>query len=379
MRIAIIADWLTTFGGAEHVIDSCHQLWPDAPIFTTVVRRAHLGPLAAADIRPDTRLQRIYQLIGRHQVLLPWMPAAMERADLRGYDVVLSSSHAVGKGVIVPCGSIHVCYCHTPMRYAWEMEEEYLRDFGIHGLLRRYVKRELARLRRWDLSSAKRVDVFIANSTETQQRIQRTYGRESVVISPPVSDHFFAVPFEPRTHLSIEPCKQPFLAFGRLVPYKRFDLLIELAHRLQIPLVIAGSGSDEARLRSLAGPTVSFVGRVPDAAVPMLYRRSRALLMPQYEDAGIVPMEAQACGLPVIAYGKGGVLDAVVDGLSGILVQQQSVDAFADGIRRFETMRWEPAAIRQHARQFHESVFKTRMQEAIAMSWQCTRGATSAT
>ncbi|MDD5074804.1 MAG: glycosyltransferase, partial [Candidatus Peribacteraceae bacterium] len=304
MNVALIADWLPTYGGAEHVIAELKMLWPQAPIFTTVARHGRLGPLDRTDIR-TSGLQKLYRILRRHELLLPWMPRAVERMDLRGFDVIVSSSHAVAKGVIPPSTAVHICYCHTPMRYAWEMEDEYLRDFRVPKILRRTAKQFLKSIRRWDLTTSKRVDVFIANSSTTQERITRTYGRESTVIRPPVGDSFFSHPL-----LSHEQ-KKYFLAIGRLVPYKRFDLLIETANRLALPLKIAGTGHDESRLRKLAGPTVEVLGYVPDDRLPSLYARAKAVLFPQVEDAGVVPLEAQACGTPVIALGIGGVRDTV--------------------------------------------------------------------
>lgn len=358
MNIAIVADWLVTYGGAEHVLEQFHGLWPQAPLFTTVARPSNLGPLASADIR-TTRLQRAYRLLGRHQPLLPWMPRAIESIDLRGYDVVLSSSHAVAKGVIVPSTTRHICYCHTPMRYAWEMEDEYLRDFNIRWPLKKPIKKMLAKIRRWDLSSAERVDQFIANSSETQRRIKEIYGRESIVISPPVSAKFFT------TRYPLPSTRPYYLALGRMVPYKRFDLLIDMANRLQLPLKIAGTGPDLPRLKKRAGSTVEFLGFVPDEELPALYAGATALLFPQYEDAGIVPMEAMASGTPVIAYGKGGVLDVIRDGETGVLVPSQSVDAFADAVQSFAARSFDRVRITEHAKQFHEDVFRSKIQQLV--------------
>jgi glycosyltransferase involved in cell wall biosynthesis len=366
MRLAIVADWLPTYGGAEHVLGALHRLWPEAPIFTTVARRSSLGPLVSADIRTNALLQGIFCILGRHQWLSPWMLSRIELIDTEGYDIVLSSSHAVGKGVIVRPDTVHICYCHTPVRYGWEMEEEYLRDFGIRGPLRWVAQKFLKRLRRWDLSTAKRVDHFIANSTETQRRIREIYGRESVVISPPVDSRFFEQPLLPDGTNKTSPY---FLALGRLVPYKRFDLLIALANHLHLPLKIGGTGSDLRRLKRLAGPTIEFLGFVPDEDLPSLYAGAECLLFPQVEDAGIVPLEAQACGVPVIAYGKGGVCDVVVDGVTGFLMHEQTVDAFADGIRRLRERLWDRSAIRESAERFREGEFQRRMAEAVdAMS-----------
>jgi glycosyltransferase involved in cell wall biosynthesis len=358
MRLAIAADWLVTFGGAEHTIAEFLRVWPGSPLYTTVARRERLGPLADADIR-TTRLQPLYEAVRRHQLLLPLMPRALEDVDLSGYDVILSSSHAVGKGIVPPPGARHVCYCHTPMRYAWEMEEQYLADFRVPKLLRGAVRERLRALRRWDLSTAKRVDTFIANSTETQDRILRIYGRDSLVVHPPADDRFFDVPLEPRSK------RGPFLAIGRLVPYKRFDLLIALANREKIPLQIAGTGQEEARLKAMAGPTVRFLGFVPDAELPSLYAASDALLFPPLEDAGIVPLEAQACGTPVIAFRRGGSKDAVADGVTGVFFDEQTVDSLAAAVRTFRTLAFDPQAIRDHARKFSGERFRTRMKEIV--------------
>lgn len=358
MRLAIVADWLVTFGGAEHTIAAFKRLWPDAPLFTTVAKPGALGPLKDADIR-TTRLQALYRLTGKHQLLLPLMPRVVEDIDLTGYDVVLSSSHAVAKGVVPPSTAVHVCYCHTPMRYAWEMEDEYLQDFRVPRFLRRTVKNQLRRLRRWDLSTAKRVDAFIANSTETQRRIERIYGREAQVIHPPAEARFFETPLVPMEQ------RGAYLAIGRLVPYKRFDLLIEAANRHGFALEIAGRGQEEERLKRMAGPTVQFLGYVNDSELPGLYARSKALLFPPYEDAGIVPLEAQAAGTPVLALGKGGALDTVKEGMTGAFFREQTVESLADAMRRFEAMHLEPASIRKHAEKFGEEKFGKAMRAAV--------------
>lgn len=354
-----MADWLTTAGGAERAIAEFHALWPEAPIFTTVAATESLrGLLPNADIR-SSRLQRLYGIVGRHQLLLPLMPRAVEETDLRGYDVIVSSSHAVGKGTIPPSSAVHVCYCHTPMRYAWEMEEQYLEDFHVPRLLRVFVKRQLSRLRRWDLSTAKRVDQFIANSSETAARIDRIYGRASIVIPPPVQERFFMTPLVPSAE------RREFLAVGRFVPYKRFDLLIECANAMRLPLTIVGTGSEEHRLRAMAGPTVTFRGRISDDALPALYASAKAVLFPAHEDAGLVPMEAQACGTPVIAYGRGGVRDTVIDGKTGLFFGEQTTQSLTDALQKFGATVFDSTAIRGHARQFSSEQFREKIAAAV--------------
>ena len=358
MNIALVADWLPTFAGAEHVIAELSELWPDAPIYTTVARHRKLGPLRKAKIKTG-KLQKWYWLFRKHQPLLPWMPKAMERMNLQDFDLIFSSSHAVGKGIIPPSTAKHICYCHTPMRYAWEMEKEYLEDFNVPAYMLSFIKKRLKVLRRWDLATAKRVDVFLANSTTVQERIKRVYGRESTVIHPPVSDRFFPTP------LNESGDEEYFLAIGRFVPYKRFDLLIEAANKYGFTLKIAGTGQDESRLKKLAGPTVEFLGFVPNEDLPELYRNAKALLFPQFEDAGVVPLETQACGTPVIAFKQGGVLDTVNEEVSGIFFKEQSIESLYDAIKRFEKRKFDAKAIREHARKFCSHRFKEKIKDVV--------------
>lgn len=357
MHLALVADWLPTYGGAEHVIGSLRMLWPDAPLFTTVAAYDRIAELGQGDVRTVPFLQRVFSLTGKHQWLLPLLPKAVEGMDLTGFDVIVSSSHAVAKGIVPPATSVHICYCHTPMRYAWEMEDQYLQDFRIRWPLRSWVRAQLRRLRRWDMSTAKRVDHFIANSSETQRRIARIYGRDSDVIPPPVEKKFFQQTLDSRGDY--------YLAIGRLVPYKRFDLLIELANRFSLPLKIGGTGPDLKRLQALAGPTVEFLGYVPDADMPALYGRAVALLFPQIEDAGIVPIEALACGTPLIAFAAGGVLDVLENDVTGVLVYEQTADAFAKAVQYFQAQTWDHERIRSSALRFHEDEFRRRIADEV--------------
>lgn len=364
MRLAIAADWLTTQGGAEQVIHELTRLYPDAPLFATVAKKEFFPPSARKTVKTSW-LQRLYGIVGKHQALLQWMPRAAEDLDLRGYDLVLSSSHAVGKGVVPPSTAVHVCYCHTPMRYAWEMEDDYLRDFRVPKFLHKPIKRRLRDIRRWDLTTAKRVDVFLANSTTTQERIARTYARESIVIPPPVADRFFQVPVRAKT-----PEKPYFFAAGRFVPYKRFDLLIQLANELKLPLKIAGKGQEGERLKAMAGPTVEFLGFVPDADLPTLFAEAEAFFFPQFEDAGIVLLEAQACGTPGIAYGRGGALDAMVDGKTGVFFQEQTVESLKAAVERFKGLHWDREAIRTHAKPFSNHGFRERIAAEVEKAYK---------
>ncbi len=360
LKLALVADWLPVFAGAEHVIADFCDIWPDAPIYTTIANYKKIGPLADKDIRTSS-LQKWYRILGKHEPLLPWMPRTLEKIDLRGYDVIVSSSHAVGKGIIPPSTAKHICYCHTPMRYAWEMEEQYLHDFHIPKFLRKAVKKRLKYLRRWDLSTAKRTDVFLANSSATQERIKRTYNRDSIILHPPVSDRFYNIPFAKKNKDHTY-----FLAVGRLVPYKRFDLLVEAANKLQFSLKIVGTGQDASRLKKIAGPTVEFLGFVPDDKLAKLYRGAGALIFPQVEDAGVVPIEAQACGTPIVAFEEGGILDTVEENKTGIFFREQTVDSIKEALDVLDHATFDPNAIRAHAAQFSSKEFKRKLKEIVA-------------
>jgi len=265
----------------------------------------------------------------------------------------------VGKGVLPPPRAVHVCYCHTPMRYAWFMEEDYLRDFGVPRPLWPLVRRMIAKLRAWDLASSKRVDLFLANSRTTAERIRDVYGRSSVVVHPPVDDRFFAMPLREGREPSY------MLAIGRLVPYKRFDILVEAANAGGFRLKIAGTGQEEARLKKLAGPTVEFLGHVPDAGLPALYADADALLFPQEEDAGVVLLEAQACGTPVIAYGAGGALDLTKDGVTSVLFPEQTARSLLAAVVHFQAKEWDRAAIRAHVHECKRSDFEARIKRIV--------------
>ncbi len=360
-NLAITTDWLVSRGGAERVIDEMRKVWPKAPVFTTVHQPSTCN-LQLATVTTSS-LQPLYNILGTHRPLLSLMPRAVESWDLRGYDVILSSSHAVAKGCIPPSSARHVCYCHTPMRYAWEMEEEYLNDFRLWGPMRRIIKRHLKKLREWDYATSLRVDQFIANSQTVADRIARLYGRESIVLPPPVDDQFF----QPETR-NQKPANPYYLALGRLVPYKRFDLLIAVANHEKLPLVIAGKGPEEEKLKALAGPTVTFLGHVPDADLPALYANAQALLFPVHEDAGIVPLEAQACGTPVIALDRGGTRDTVISEETGLFFEEQTPESLTRAIQRFALMHFDARRIREHARQFSGSAFRRALKEIIERS-----------
>jgi glycosyltransferase involved in cell wall biosynthesis len=353
MNVAISHDWLNQFGGAERVLMEIHRLFPAAPVYTTVHDPARLpGEMRELTVRPSF-LQRIPGARRRHQLFLPLMPMAFEQFDLGEHEVVISSSSACAKGVIAGPHTVHVCYCHTPCRYIWDQYHEYTRNLPLRGLAAPVGHW----LRLWDQLSSDRVDHFIANSAWVAARIRAYYRRDAEVVYPPVE----VSRFRPRLG---EP-DDFYLVVSRLVPYKRIDLAVQAATQLNRRLVVVGEGPQSARLRALAGPTVEFRGRLDDEEVSGLYARCRALLFPSLEDFGITPVEAQAAGRPVIAYGRGGALETVQDGATGIFFDSQTVVSLAEAMLRFERMNFDPAACRRNAERFDASIFRSRMLAAV--------------
>lgn len=354
LRVVLVHDWLTGMRGGEKCLEYFCRRWPDAPLYTLLHRRGSVSkPIESRSIRTSF-LQWLPRVNRYYRYLLPLMPRAV-RWRLPKCDLVLSSSHCVAKSVRPPEGVPHVCYCFTPMRYAWHMQTSYFGD-GKRGVKDWARRRLLARIRAWDQRTSSHVTHFVAISRTVQQRIRECYGRSSKVIYPPVDTDFY--------HPAPVPRENYYLVVSAFAPYKRLDLAIEACNRLDRQLVIIGKGQDEKRLRALAGPTVHFLGWQSDESIRDHLRRCRALLFPGEEDFGIVPVEAHACGTPVIAYGHGGATETVLPPErspepTGLWFPEQSVDSLQDAICRFE---WEgehfhPAAIRRQALLFHSQRF----------------------
>ncbi len=357
MKVALVHDYLNQMGGAERVVMALHEIYPDAPIYTSIYDPKLVDPaFRKMDIRTSF-MQKFPMVTKHHQPYLPFYPFAMESLDLRGYDLVLSSSSAFGKGVITRPETMHICYCHTPMRWCWNYEE-YVEREQLGKMARRILPFLITGLRSWDQTSSMRVDHFIANSPVIAERIQKYYRRDAVVIPPPVEASRFT--FDP----TIQP-EDYFLIVSRLIPYKRIDLAIEACNRLRLPLVIIGSGRDLERLKKLAGPTIRFMGRLSDQEVLSYYARCRAFLFPGEEDFGITPLEAQASGRPVIAYGVGGALASVVDGVTGVFFKKQTVESLAEVLATFNEQRYDRQVIRSHALEYDMPRFHRRIQQFI--------------
>ena len=357
MKVALVHDYLNQMGGAERVVLALHEIFPDAPVYTSIYDPQRVDPaFQKMDVRTSF-MQKFPMVTKHHQPYLPFYPFAMESLDLRGYDLVLSSSSAFGKGVITKPGTLHICYCHTPMRWCWNYDE-YVEREHLGRLARRVLPFLITGLRAWDQTSAMRVDYFIANSPVVAERIHKYYRRDAVVIPPPVDARRFD--FDPTIQV-----EDYFLIVSRLIPYKRIDLAIDACNRLQLPLVIIGSGRDLARLKKMAGPTIRFMGRLSDDEVLHYYAHCRAFLFPGEEDFGITPLEAQASGRPVIAYGEGGALASVVEGVTGTFFQAQTVESLVAALASFDEQTFDPQVIRDHALEFDQPRFHRRILQFI--------------
>jgi len=359
LKVALVHDWLTDFGGAERVLLALHEIFPDAPIFTTFFREENLPQFAGADIR-TSYLQRIPFAAKHHRLFFPFMPAAVETWDFSEFDVVISdSSSGCSKGIITKPDTLHICYCHNPNRALWDGAHEYLKlhekSYGFFA--RKMIPRQLMKMRMWDRVAADRVDYFLANSEFVKKRIQKYYQRDAEVIHPPVETKQF-IPFE----------KNPasyFLAVGRLIPYKRFDLAIQAANILKVKLRVVGIGPEEKRLRAMAGPTVKFFGKVSESILKKMYAECQALIFPQVEDFGLTAVEVQASGRPVVAFKGGGALETVKQNQSGILFSEQTVSSLADAMQRASRKRWVKKSIVKNAERFDVDKFKKKILEFI--------------
>jgi glycosyltransferase involved in cell wall biosynthesis len=372
MKVALVHDWLTGMRGGERCLEVLCELFPEAPIYTLLrVPGAVSSTIEKHPIRTSF-IQRLPAAQSAYRYYLPLFPRGVESFDLSGYDLIVSTSHCVAKGVRVPSGAFHVSYVHTPMRYVWEQYEDYFGRGRSGWAVRAAMGIIRRRLQRWDRGSNDGVNVFVANSCHVADRIRRLYGRQADVIYPPVNFEAFSVSHRDEGF---------YLIVTAFAPYKRVDLAIEAFNRLKMPLKIIGTGQDENRLKETAGPTIEFLGWKSDAEVRESYSACRALVFPGEEDFGIVPLEAMACGKPVIAYGRGGVLETVVslnrsqsDGRppTGVFFDAQTPEALIEAVRTFESNRdrFDPVRIREHVRPFDRQQFKERLNRYIRVKYE---------
>jgi len=374
VRVALVHDWLTGIRGGERCLEALCELFPDAPIYTLVyVKGSVLEPIERHTIVPSY-LNSLPFVKKQYRYFLPLFPSAIQSFKFHDFDLILSSSHCVAKGIRVPEGTCHISYVHTPMRYIWDSHEQYFGENTLFSFKKMGMAIFRKRLQQWDVQSNTQVHGFIANSYNVAERIKCHYGREASVVHPPVEWHSFEA----------SDCDEGFyLMVTAFAPYKRVDLAIQAANRLKISLKIIGKGQEQKYLRRLAGPTVEFLGWQCDERVRELYGQCRAVLFPGEEDFGIVPLEAMASGKPVIAYGKGGVLETVIplnpiaprDGKAsptGVFFNEQRTDVLSDAIQLFEKRRseFQSEAIRAHVKAFDREFFKERIKKVIMTNYE---------
>ncbi len=354
-KVALVHDYFVQMGGAEKVAEEMHKIFPSAPMFTTVDTRTEV-PAELRNSRVHTSfMQRLPGIEKNFRHYFPIYPFAVESLDVNDYDLILSSSSGYAKGVRKRHGAIHICYCHTPMRWAWRYEDYAAREqFG--GVKRFILPPILAGLRHWDLRAAEQPDFYIVNSSNVARRVKEIYGRDSVVIPPPIDVGRF---------LPDEPDEDFYLILSRLISYKKLDLAIEACKKLNRRLIVIGEGPDRKRLERLAGKQTEFLGRQPDQVVTRYASRCRALLFPGEEDFGMVPLEINASGRPVIAYGAGGATETVVDGETGIFFDEQTVESLIAAIEEFESRLWNRRLMRKHAEKFDTQVFTKHVSDFL--------------
>jgi glycosyltransferase involved in cell wall biosynthesis len=369
LKVAIVCDWLTGTGGAERIVLELHKMFPDAPIYTSQYDKNEsiwYGDTWFRDA--DVRTTWLQKLPKRLKKFLPVLRAwTFRRLDLSEYDLVISSSGAEAKGVHTGPNTLHICYCHAPTHYYWSRFDEYLErpgfPRGFNWLARLALKFLVDPLRRWDLQAAKQPDLVIANSLHTQAMIRKYYKRESTVVHPPVDTERFKAP---ATELT-KP-RHGFVIAGRQTPYKRIDLAVAACTELKIPLVVIGNGPDHAKLEKMAGRNVTFLTKVPDNEIAQHFHTALGFIFPGLDDFGIVPVEAMAAGTPVIAYHKGGPLDYVVPGKTGMFFEKQTVKSLVETLDAFQRKTFDYPAIRDYAQQFSTANFDKNMQNFIKNS-----------
>ncbi|TSA45777.1 glycosyltransferase family 4 protein [bacterium] len=357
MKVALVHEFLTQLGGAERVLETFHEFFPEAPVYTLIYDPAKTrGIFDEWDVRTSF-LQKFPAIPKHYKWYLPLMPKAIESFDFSGYDLVISDSSAFAKGIITKKPTLHICYCHTPTRYLWESLDEYVDSQPypkiIKAALRLYLKKNL---KKWDLKASKRPDFIIANSETVRDRIRKYYSRESEIIPPPVDTDFFK-PVSPKSDF--------FFTASRLEPYKKIHLVVEAFKRLGLPLKVAGDGTELASLKEIGGPTVEFLGKVTDEKLRELYSQARAFVFPPYEDAGIMPLESLACGTPVIGLSSGGTAEFIKDRETGVLFAKQNVESIAQAVKKFETLYFDPAKLRANALPYSKQNFANSIQNFL--------------
>lgn len=362
-RVAIVHDWLPLYGGAERVLEQIIKVYPDADLFSIVdfIPPNERGFLQYKTVKTSF-IQKLPWAKKRYRSYLPLMPFAIEQFDLSEYDLVISSSYAVAKGIITGPDQLHICYCHSPMRYAWDLQGQYLKEGGLNRGVAGIIARVLLHyIRLWDMRTSQGVDHFLANSAFVARRIRKIYAREARVIHPPVDTESFSLLRE----------KEDFyVTVSRMVPYKRMRLVVEAFSAMpDKQLVVIGDGPDMPNIKKVAGPNVTLLGRQPANVVIEYMRRAKAFVFAAQDDFGIVPVEAQACGTPVIAFGKGGATETVLHGETGCFFEEQTIAGVQDGVREFEEMEFDPEIVRRNAERFSAERFRSSFRLFVEGEW----------
>lgn len=358
LKVALVHDHLAQDGGAEKVLKVFCEMFPEAPIYTLLYEQSNADKYYKGRKIETSVIQKLPGGVRHYKWYMPFMPMAVEFFDLSSYDIVLSDASAFAKGVITPTDTLHICYCHTPTRYLWSDTHSYINELKYNKYFKKVISLLLNYIRIWDRLAADRVDSFIANSRFIAKRIKKYYKRESKVIYPPVDINLFKI---------ADQISDYYLIGGRLVPYKRIDIVVKAFKKLGLKLKIYGSGDDMDRLKKIAGENsnIEFLGRVSEEEKAELYSKCIAFINPQEEDFGITPIEAMASGRPVIAYGRGGALETVIEGLSGKLFYEQTADSLIEAVKNFDHKNYDLKAIREHSEKFSTERFKEEIIEYI--------------
>ncbi len=360
MKLALVHDWLTGMRGGEKALEVLCERFPDAELFTLVHVPGSVSPAIERLPRHTSFVQRLPFASRCYRQYLPLMPAAVEQFDFDRFDTIVSVSHCCVKSIVRPGDARHLCYCLTPMRYAWDQFDAYFGEARLGRVRSAVMRRAMARLARWDRDTADRVDRYVAISHYVAGRICRYYNREATVVYPPVDTDFFT----PADDAGAAAAPHALIV-SALVPYKRIEIAIDACRRARVPLTVVGDGPERARLETYAAGDATFLGRQSDEALRGWYRRTSVTLLPGEEDFGIVPLEAQACGRPVVALGRGGARETIVPDETGVLVEEMDADAFAEGLRRAFARRFDAGAIRVHAERFSRARFGDEMEMLI--------------
>ncbi len=361
MKIALVHDFLTQEGGAEKVLLAIHEIYPEAPIYVLFYDKDKVQNNFKNKNIKTSFLQKFPFAKKKYQWYLSLMPSAIEHLNLKDFDIIISSCSAFSKGIITQPKTLHICYCHTPTRYLWTDTHEYIQNLNQNILIKKYLPFVLQKLRIWDRLAAERVDKFIANSKNVQNRIKKFYNRESIVIYPPVEVENFSISNKIENY---------YLTGGRLVSYKKFDLVIKAFNIIKKPLKIFGTGPELNKLKKISNKNIEFVGKVSQNELKILYNSAKAFIHPQIEDFGITAIESMASGRPVIGLKEGGLKETLIHNETGIFFQNQKIKDIIKAIRIFENQKFNPEKIRQHSLQFSKENFKKQLKQFIENEWQ---------